>query len=362
MCLTTAAVDVYRGPSARSSSTPSAPTANSPPKRPTTQGRWVKDCDKDITRRSEGARAALPPGAISPRLSLLLAGGRGSADSVSAAELVHPDDAVQGRDAREQRADQLAAGAHQARPVRQFPGIERRLGPLARTLLGHAAADLGLRANRQDGSGRQLRRIARQARRDGDRSLGRRQEGQARACPTICRFTSRTSTPSPTTRRSLPGADEPRHRSHRLLVRQRRDAVCPVGLSACQASRSSRSNFPPTSSAKPSTKPAAGFTASWPSARCCSGRSWETGDRGQNWRQRSEVSQKSPANQVLVLSTQYFPVLRIPSVELHRPRPDAWRMVGRSSRSEGLQGSSIAGAASISFARRGHGRLLVWRI
>ena len=39
-------------------------------------------------------------------------------------------------DACEQREDQLAPGAHPRRPVRKFSGDERRLGPLARALLG----------------------------------------------------------------------------------------------------------------------------------------------------------------------------------------------------------------------------------
>ena len=45
-------------------------------------------------------------------------------------------------------ADRLAAGAHQGRPVRQLPRDERRLGPVPRAVLGHAAADLGVRARR----------------------------------------------------------------------------------------------------------------------------------------------------------------------------------------------------------------------
>ena len=53
--------------------------------------------------------------------------------------------------AREQRADRLAPRAHQARPLRQVAGEQRRLGALARPLLGDAAADLGVR-------GRGLRR------------------------------------------------------------------------------------------------------------------------------------------------------------------------------------------------------------
>ena len=152
---------------------------------PDYQGRWVKECRQGHHRETCRHRGLLyPPRAIPPRLSLLLAGRRRSAHPVSAAELVHPHDAVQRRHAREQRADQLAARAHQARPVRQFSGNQRRLGPLPRALLGHAAADLGLRADRQDGSRRQLRRTAGQARRARHRSLGRGEESQAPNCPT----------------------------------------------------------------------------------------------------------------------------------------------------------------------------------
>ena len=47
--------------------------------------------------------------------------------------------------ARQQRGDRLAPRAHQARPLRQMAGEQRRLGALARPLLGDAAADLGVR-------------------------------------------------------------------------------------------------------------------------------------------------------------------------------------------------------------------------
>ena len=53
-----------------------------------------------------------------------------------------------------------------------------------RTLLGHAAADLGVRQDRQDGSHRQLRRTAGQARRRRHRSLGRREKAKPRPRPT----------------------------------------------------------------------------------------------------------------------------------------------------------------------------------
>ena len=135
---------------------------------PDYQGRWVKDCDKDIARDLKRPRAALPPGAVPPRLSLLLAGGRGSADSVPAARA--------GSSRRPQFKDEMLANNEQINWLPEhikhgrfgnFLEIERRLGALPRTLLGHAAADLGLRADRQDGSDRQLRRTARQARRQG---------------------------------------------------------------------------------------------------------------------------------------------------------------------------------------------------
>ena len=59
-------------------------------------------------------------------------------------------------------------------------------------------------------------------------------------------------------------------RGDRLLVRLRRDAVCPVGLSAPGPRAISPSSSRPTSSARRSIRPAAGSTASWRSARCCS--------------------------------------------------------------------------------------------
>ena len=104
--------------------------------------------------RAARPRAAVPPGAVPARLSVLLAGRRRSADPVPAAELVHPHHAVQGPDAGQQPPDQLAARTHPRRPVRQLPGDQRRLGPVPRTVLGHAAADLGLRGDRPDGGGR----------------------------------------------------------------------------------------------------------------------------------------------------------------------------------------------------------------
>ncbi len=61
------------------------------------EGRWVKEADRDIIRELRVVSCCLPPRAVPARLSVLLAGGGGSADPVSAGELVRPHDAVQGR-------------------------------------------------------------------------------------------------------------------------------------------------------------------------------------------------------------------------------------------------------------------------
>ncbi len=103
---------------------------------------------------------------------------------------------------QQQRQNQLAAGAYPRWSLRQLPGIECRLGAVARTLLGNAAADLGLPRIGQDGSDRQLRRIARQAGRHRHRGLGRSQGGQSGTGRRSCESTNRTSTRSLTTRRS----------------------------------------------------------------------------------------------------------------------------------------------------------------
>ena len=66
-----------------------------------------------------------------------------------------------------QRDDRLVPGAHQARPLRQVAGEQRRLGDLARALLGHAAAGVAQRG-RRDRVHRLVRR-ARAAQRRADR-------------------------------------------------------------------------------------------------------------------------------------------------------------------------------------------------
>ena len=67
--------------------------------------------------------------------------------------------ALQGRAAPRERDDQLAPRAHQARPLRRLAREQRRLGALARPLLGHADPGVALRRLRP----RHLRRLGRRA-------------------------------------------------------------------------------------------------------------------------------------------------------------------------------------------------------
>ncbi len=55
---------------------------------------------------------------------------------------------------------------------RKLPGIQRRLGPVARTVLGHAAADLGLRQNGSSRGHCLVRRTFKQTRHRRHGSLG----------------------------------------------------------------------------------------------------------------------------------------------------------------------------------------------
>ena len=78
---------------------------------------------------------------LSPLLAL-----RHAAHLLRQEELVRADHGGEGRAARGERDDQLAPRAHQARPLRQLAREQRRLGAVARALLGHAAAGVALRA------------------------------------------------------------------------------------------------------------------------------------------------------------------------------------------------------------------------
>ena len=185
---------------------------------PDYEGKWVKDADKEITRALRDRdllfhqdqylhdypfcwRAEEDPLIQYPRKSWFIRTTE-----------------FKDRAARQQRQDQLVAGAHPRRAIWKFPRIERRLGAVARALLGHSPADLGLRRNRLSGSDRQLRRIAGQARLTGTDVW----EAAKQKNPGLA---GRSSGPQTVHRRGhvrfAQGCRQthaPRHGSHRLLV------------------------------------------------------------------------------------------------------------------------------------------------
>ena len=117
------------------------------------------------------------------------------------------------------RTGRLASAACRARrssrPLRQVAREQRRLGALARPLLGHAAADLGVR-------GRGLRRAL--LRRLGRRAArARPRRGPRRPAPAL----HRRGRPR---LREVRGGDAPGRVGDRHLVRQRRDALRAVPL------------------------------------------------------------------------------------------------------------------------------------
>ena len=128
---------------------PVRPTAPTTSASSATTGRSVVDpaARRRPDRRAARARAAAARGGSRALLPALLA-LRHAAALLREAVLVHRDLAAARSAARRQRDGQLASAAHQARPLRRLAGGQRRLGALARALLGHAAADLALRPRR----------------------------------------------------------------------------------------------------------------------------------------------------------------------------------------------------------------------
>ena len=159
-------------------------------------------------RRPARARPPAARGEAAARLPALLA-LRDAAALLRQAVVVHPHVAAARPPARRQRDRLLAPGAHQARPLRQVAGEQRRLGDLARALLGHAAAGLALR-ERPRGVHRRVR--------------GPRGEGRPRDRRPASPLRRRAHVGLPGVRRR----DAPRARGHRRLVRLGRDAVRPV--------------------------------------------------------------------------------------------------------------------------------------
>ena len=154
------------------------------------------------------ARPAAARGDAPARLPALLA-LRHAAALLRQAVLVHPHLGAARPPARRQRDGRLVPAAHQARALRQVAGEQRRLGDLARALLGHAAAGLALRER--------PRRVPRLVRR-GRGALGPR---AARPAPAVRRRAHLAV-------RGVRRRDAPRARGDRRLVRLRLDAVRPA--------------------------------------------------------------------------------------------------------------------------------------
>ena len=108
-------------------------------------GRWVKDADPDLIEDLRARGRLLRAEELRALLSALLALPH-AADLLRQAVLVHRHEPDQGPPAGGQRDRQLAPRPRQARPLRQLARGQRRLGAVARALLGHAAAGVALRA------------------------------------------------------------------------------------------------------------------------------------------------------------------------------------------------------------------------
>ena len=237
---------------ARTSSTrcgSTAPTTSASARTPAAGSRtptptWSRTCAR--------AAGCCAPRRYAARLPALLA-LRHAAALLRQAVLVHPHLAAARPAAGRQRDGRLAPGAHQARALRQLAGEQRRLGDLARALLGHAAAGLALRGRpraRAIGSFAELEELS-----------GRALE---RPAPPVRRRRRRSRAPQCGER------DAPRARGDRRLVRLGRDAVRPAPRAVREPGAASRRASRPTSSARRSTRRAAGSTRCSRSRRCCS--------------------------------------------------------------------------------------------
>ena len=177
--------------------------AHRPVRRSECQGRRPRPdrgpplAESDPQGRDAGAR-------VSPLLAL-----RHATALLRQAVLVHRHEPGQGPPARRQRNRQLGARARQARALRQLARAQRRLGPLTRALLGHAAPRVALQT-RPHPRGRVARRAQRAGGHERDRSA-----------PPVRR---RPHVRVPKLRRG----DAARARGDRRVVRLGLDAVRPV--------------------------------------------------------------------------------------------------------------------------------------
>ena len=128
----------------RCSSRSTTPGGSTTWRRRSSAGASSRTPTRRSSRTSRERGLLLRAGDDRARVSVLLALRR-RRSSTTRGVLVRPHHRGEGAAARGERRRQLVPRAHQARPVRQLAREQRRLGALARALLGHAAADLALR-------------------------------------------------------------------------------------------------------------------------------------------------------------------------------------------------------------------------
>ena len=111
---------------------------------PLVGGQFVKNADPALIEELKRRGVLWKAGTIDALVSALLA-LRHAAAVLRAHVVVRAHDVVQGRDAGAQRARRLASARGRRGAVRRVAGEQHRLGDLARPLLGHAAAGVGVR-------------------------------------------------------------------------------------------------------------------------------------------------------------------------------------------------------------------------
>ena len=200
-------------------------------------------------RRSRSARTDVSRRALRAQLPARVAHRR-PPHLLREARLVHRDQPHSRSDGGAQPHHQLGAGDHPRRSLRELARQQRRLGALARALLGHTAAGVDRRRGRLH-----VHRVDR-----GARSAVRAEPRGGRPAPPRRR---RDHLRPSGQRTHVP----PRARGHRLLVRLRGDVLRPVPLPVREPGAVRAPLPPPTTSARPSTRPAAGSTRCTPSRR-----------------------------------------------------------------------------------------------
>ena len=141
-----------------------APRARRRARRAPTPATWFKDADEAIIRDLEAAGAMLDHGIIRHAYPFNWRDGQPLLNVAKKSWYIRTSHA-QGPPARAQRPDRLAPGPHPHRALRQVAGEQRRLGALARALLGHADAGVA-RRGRRDGRVGSVAELAELAGRD----------------------------------------------------------------------------------------------------------------------------------------------------------------------------------------------------